>query len=485
MTLETSRALPTSRPAAQGLDAQGVLAFVEALEAGGFDPHSVAIARHGQVVAQGWWAPYRPDRVQLLYSLSKSFTATAVGFLVDEGRLRLDDLVFEHLAGQLPPGSVVDDRYGRLTVGQCLTMATGHLTDAWTGELDTACGVPADATGPDPVLAAVLASPPQREPGSVFAYNQVATYLAGSVVRAVSGTSLLAYLRPRLLDPLAMGEVLWHHTATGRELGFSGVHATTGAVLALAQLYLDEGRLQGSRLLSADWVRTARTPTGLPNHDEGAQRDWRLGYGCSFWTSRHGYRGDGAFGQFALVLPEHDVAVAVTGETTDMQGVLDLVWEHLVPACDRPGSGAADAELEARLATLSHPALASTGTISRGGTWRRSPSSQLPPAYGSLTWSSTGSGHDLLLDHDGTRVDIPVGDGSWAESTVALGDRVLPVAASGGWTADGRFRADLRIIETPHTVTVRTDHDGTVDLGWRVLPLMGPDPWHLTVRSHP
>jgi hypothetical protein len=59
------------------------------------------------------------------------------------------------------------------------------------------------------------------------------------------------------------------------------------------------------------------------------------------------------------------------------------------------------------------------------------------------------------------------------------------VAASGGWTADGRFRADLRIIETPHTVTVRTDQDGTVDLGWRVLPLMGPDPWHLTVRSHP
>ena len=83
--------LPRSTPSAQGIDAAGLLAFVDAAESGGLGLHSLMVARHGHVVAQGWWRPYAAERVHLAYSLSKTVTATAVGFLVQEGRLSLED----------------------------------------------------------------------------------------------------------------------------------------------------------------------------------------------------------------------------------------------------------------------------------------------------------------------------------------------------------------------------------------------------------
>ncbi|MGL5862553.1 MAG: serine hydrolase domain-containing protein, partial [Phycicoccus sp.] len=358
--------LPASAPSAQGVDARGILDLVDALGEGGHDPHSLSTARHGHVVARGWWAPYSAERAQLVYSLSKSFTATAVGLLVDEGRLSLDDRVFGLLAGDLPPGAVVSERYRRLTVGHCLTMATGHDTEAWTAPVVRASRTASD-DATDPVLGAILAAEPDHEPGTAWAYNQVATYLVASAVRAVTGAGVLDLLQERVLpaiDPDGAHRARWHRTATGRELGFSGLHVGTDALLGLAQAHLDHGRFARDRLMSAEWVAAATAPTGLPNREPGANPDWRQGYGCSFWSARHGYRGDGAYGQFMVVLPEHDAVLAVTSETAQMQVVLDLVWQHLLPALDRPGGTAgdttADTALAERMSALAVPALRST-----------------------------------------------------------------------------------------------------------------------------
>src|SRR5437868_14017252 len=93
----SSHDLPVTAPGEQGVDARGIAAFLDAVEADpGIDPHSIMLLRHGAVIAQGWWAPYTPDRVHLLYSLSKTFTATAFGFAVAEGLVSLDDAVVDH-----------------------------------------------------------------------------------------------------------------------------------------------------------------------------------------------------------------------------------------------------------------------------------------------------------------------------------------------------------------------------------------------------
>src|SRR5206468_3921887 len=102
------------------------------------------------------------------------------------------------------------------------------------------------ATRTDPVdlVRGFLLNPPPREPGSVFAYDQPATFTVGAIVARRSGQSLLDYLRPRLLDPLGIGEVGWQVDASGRELGYSGLHAPTEAVARLALLYAQHGRWQ-------------------------------------------------------------------------------------------------------------------------------------------------------------------------------------------------------------------------------------------------
>jgi CubicO group peptidase (beta-lactamase class C family) len=468
-----------------------VLALVDALEAAGHDPHSLVLARHGHVVARGWWAPYAPERVQLVYSLSKSFTASAVGLLVDDGRLSLDDRVFDLLpAAELPGGASVSDRYARLTVGHCLTMATGHDVDAWTDSVGGSAFV-ASEDGSDPVLGAILAAEPEHEPGSAWAYNQVATYLVAQVVRAVTGGGLLDLLRPRLLaalDPDSPDRVRWLATAAGRELGFSGLHVGTDAILALAQTYLDRGRWQGAQLLSEQWVGTATAPTGLPNREPDPNPDWRHGYGCSFWGATHGYRGDGAYGQYAIVLPEQDVALAITEETTDMQAVLDLVWEHLLPAVDRPGDPDADHELATRMSTLQVPTPGSTGPGPGRARWLRAPESELPESYAAvrLARAASPAGHaayDLVLEAHGHDALVRVGDGRWEESSLAVDGVTLPVAAAGGWDERGEFRAELRLVETPHRVLVHGRHDGSAHLGWHEVPLHGPDPLTLAVRA--
>jgi CubicO group peptidase (beta-lactamase class C family) len=479
--------LPTTTPSAHGFDARGVLALDDALEAQDHDPHSLLLARHGRVVAGGWWAPYSAEHVQLVYSLSKSFTATAVGLVVDEGRLSLDDPVLDLLpAGDLPPGVDVPERYRRLTLRHCLTMATGHDLDAWRVPMTTAAEQ-RSSDGSDPVLAAIVATPPEHEPGTAWAYNQVATYLAAGAVRGVTGSSVLSLLRERLLpliDPAGGSGAVWHRTATGRELGFSGIHVGTDAILGLAQLHLDRGRWDGSALLSPEWVATATTPTGLPNREPDANPDWRQGYGCSFWGARHGYRGDGAYGQFAIVLPEHDVALAITSETLDMQAVLDLVWEHLLPALDRTGDPQADAELTSRMQALRVAPLSSSTGGPQRGSWTRSDDSQLPPAYAAASVERGGAAaYEVVLDVHGTRATIDVGDGTWVGSTISVGGIELPVMSSGGWDDRGCFAGDLRLIDTPHTIRLRTRPDGTVHLGWREVPLHGPDPVALAVRG--
>ncbi|GAB3812548.1 hypothetical protein GCM10028820_05670 [Tessaracoccus terricola] len=211
--------------------------------------------------------------------------------------------------------------------------------------------------------------------------------------------------------------------------------------------------------------------------------DWSRGYGYSFWSQRHGYRGDGAFGQFAIVLPEHDVAVAITSEVSDMAEVLDLLWQHLIPAIDAAPDPDADVELASRLADLQHPPLA--GQERRTAlTLPRDPASQLPAAFSSATQEPGDDGHVLTFDHPDGGLVTRFGDGRQLDSNwpTKRGAEVA-VAASGGWR-DGVFIAELRLVETPHTMLVEFEpRAGAARLDWRQVSLTGADP--LATAAHP
>lgn len=462
--------MPRSSPAAEGIDARRLLALLDAFEAPGHGYHSIMVARHGKVIAEGWWAPYARDRVHLAYSLSKSFTSTVLGHLAGRGLIDLDAPVWSYLADL----TTIPEKWRRVTVRHCITMTVGHTQDAWSWRGD-AEPLPGAAESRDELLPRILERLPNGEPGEVWAYNQVGTYLVAQAIAAATGEPVTSHARRLLLDPFGGAAAKAQRTFQGHDLGFSGMHVTTPSILALAQTWLDGGVWDGERIVPTGYASLAPVPTpaSLGSDDVG---DWSCGYGHSFWGQSRGYRGDGAFGQFAVVLPEHDVAVAITSEVDAMQDVLDVLWRHLIPAVDGETDPKADAELARRLAALEHLPL--SGEERRAPvTLPRDASSGLPPAFSAASLEHTDEGHLLTLDHPARPLVTRIGDGEWLEShwPTPRGPEVA-IAANGAWR-DGVFVAELRLAETPHTVLVELDPStGTARLNWRLEPLTGPDP---------
>ena len=459
-TTTTTNRLLRSRPFDAGVPAAAVHAVLDDLDRRGLEMHSLMVVRHAHVVAEGWWSPYSADRVHLLYSLSKSFTSTAVGFAVAEGRFRLDDTVVDLLPAHLP--DQVDPAVAQLTVHHLLSMSTGHREDTLER---------ARTLNPRDLVAGFLRIPPDEPVGSRHAYNNPTTNALAVLVEEHTGQFLLDYLRPRLLDPLGIGPAHWDTDDRGRALGFTGLHLQTESIATFGQLLLQNGAWNGQQVLPEGWVALATRKHIDNDNDPAGMIDWRQGYGYQYWMARHGYRGDGAHGQFCVVVPDADLVVATTARVDDMQQVLDVLWEHLLPALDSTAPDDADAEasLTERLATLELPAVTPThdgpAEPVRFVVEGDAPEQPLP-AGTELTMAPEGGGYLLTIALPRTTVAVPCGRDHWAATEV----RGLPVVARGGWTGPHTFEADLVLIETPHRIRLR-GKGSRLQAAWNAPPL--------------
>jgi CubicO group peptidase (beta-lactamase class C family) len=459
--------LPRSTPSAQGIAPAGIAAFLDAMNAAAdIELHSLMVIRHSHVVAEGWWAPYGPDRVHLLYSLSKSFTSTAAGFAVAEGLLDLDAPVISYFPEF--DADIPDPRSRSIRVRHVAAMASGHLAET----LDRA--VQLDPREP---VRGFLLIPPDREPGTIFAYNQPCTYSLAAIIQRVTGQTLTEYLRPRLFEPLGIESYGWLQHPPGRDLGFSGLHATTDAIAKLGVLYLQRGIWNGQRLLSEEWVAEAtRRHVANPNEPNP---DWQQGYGFQFWMARHGYRGDGAYGQFCVILPEQDTVIASTAETLNMQGILDALWAHVLPAISAAAAGdtAADEELAARLALAELQSVSAEPDPPDADAWDGRRFSAPGDRGAELAWLSAvgferSDGWVLRLIEDNAEISCPLGSDGWRVSTgEQTGDEVT-VATSGGWVGPDLFRAEVIFLETPHRLQIECPRGSdSFTATWRTTPL--------------
>ncbi len=343
--------LPRSTPEAEGVSSTGILNFLDAAARAKYELHSLMLLRHGRVVAEGWWTPYGPEYNHTLYSLSKSFTSTAVGLAVAEGRLTVNDKVTKFFPDELP--ATISENLAALSVRDLLTMSVGNTKEPTH-----------DMVKEENWVKAFLAAPIGHTPGSTFMYNSAATYMCSAIVQKLTGRTILDYLTPRLFAPLDIAGMTWETCPRGINTGGWGLSVPTEALAKFGQLYLQKGVWRGRRLLPASWIDEATTfkiqqPAPAKPKRPNDQNDWLQGYGYQFWRCRHhAFRGDGAFGQYMIVMPEQDAVLAITSEVGNMQGVLDLVWGHLLPAL-QPQAQAADtttrARLQQALATLALP----------------------------------------------------------------------------------------------------------------------------------
>ncbi|MEI7729065.1 MAG: serine hydrolase [Verrucomicrobiota bacterium] len=465
--------LPRSSPEAQGVSSPGVLAFLAALAKSKHEFHSFMMVRHGQVVAEGWWTPYQPDLTHTLYSMSKSFTSTSVGLAVAEGRLKVSDRVVSFFPEELP--ATVSDHLAALRVKDLLTMSVGHAKDptrTLTEEVNW--------------VKAFLALPIANPPGSVFLYNSLATYMQSAIVQKVTGQPILEYLKPRLFEPLGIEGVTWEMCPRGINTGGWGLNIQTEGLAKFGQLHLQQGVWQGRQILPAQWVEEATTfkiqqPVIANPSRPKEQNDWQQGYCYQFWRCQHNaFRGDGAYGQFTIVMPEQDAVIAITSESPNMQGELDLVWEHLLPAMKNqalPPDPASATQLRQTLASLvlqpphGQPVPPIASDIS-GKTFQIEPN-DLPAR--SVTFNFQLGACRFTLQNDQGDYSIVCGLENWVQGETDMpgtppkliatghlkGKTKYKVAAAGAWKDANTFVMIWRYNETPHhdQVTCRFEGD--------------------------
>ncbi len=442
--------LERSTPESQGIASDAILQLVEALEKQPNELHSFMLLRHGSIVAEGWWSPYQRGYPHLLFSLSKSFTATAVGLAVNEGYFAIDDPVLAFFPDEQP--AEVSDFLAALRVRHLLSMSTGHAVDTWASIKNQPN---------NDWIRTFFEVPIAYEPGTHFLYNTGATYLLSALVQKTTGMKVLDYLQPRLFEPLGIDNPTWAESPQGINLGGVGLSLKTEDIARFGQLYLQKGMWQGNRILPDAWVEAA-TAFQIANGDTASDSDWAQGYGYQFWRCRHdAYRGDGAFGQYCVVMPEQNAVLAITGglDVFDMQEPLNRVWEILLPAMHAaplPDDIPAQQKLSDKLSYLA-----------------------LSPQQGAFTMpiASQVSGQIYAVDANHLDIEtialnfneadcrvsikttmgeetIPCGYGGWQHGYTSLFNGqwlsgATPVIASGAWTAETQFTMLIRLYETP------------------------------------
>ena len=470
--------LQRSTPEAEGISSEGINNFIDAVSKSKHELHSFMILRHGKVVSEGWWNPYRNDLKHTLYSTSKSFTASAIGFAVSEGKLTVNDKVISFFPDDLPV--IISPNLAALKVKDLLSMSVGHEKEPST----------IVATS-DNWVKDFLNTPIKYQPGTKFLYNSPATYMLSAIVQKVTGQKVIDYLKPRLFDPLGINGMDWEIDPKGINTGGWGLRLKTEDMAKFGQLFLQKGKWNGKQILPASWVEEASTMKIMqdPNATQARKdsSDWLQGYCYQMWRCRNNaFRADGANGQFIIVLPEKDAVIAITAEAPDMQGEINLIWKYLLPAFQDkklPSNSKLSVSLKEKASSLALPIAAKNAHSTME-------SSISGKNYRMITGEKSFQGANvefkndvciLSLKTDSITHKIPFGFGRWELSETTkfgpylvarakanrVGLPIFKVAGSYEWKDEKTLEMTLRYIESPHTETITCTFENdkvTVDI---------------------
>ncbi|MDD7740070.1 MAG: serine hydrolase [Fusicatenibacter sp.] len=308
-------------PESVGIASSGIINFIDDVRKKGIEQHSLMIIRHGKCCAKGWWKPYGPEYLHPLYSFSKTFTATAIGFAEQEGLLSLDEKLVDLFPDKLP--EEVSENLREVTLHDLLIMGCGHETEI-------------DGLSPD-WIREFLAHPFLHKPGTFYKYNTAGTNMLAAVLKRKTGQDVTEFLRPRLLDPLGIDTLYCYHLPDedSTELGGGGMKLTTENMARFTYFLLHKGNWEGRQLLNKDWFDRACTKQiETANDSEGHTDEWANGYGYQCWMCSlpESFRADGAYGQFGFVYPTLDMIVVMTSATDRTQALIDSMMDYLIPA---------------------------------------------------------------------------------------------------------------------------------------------------------
>ena len=310
--------------------------------------HSVMILKDGKVVSETFLHDTDANAPHYLFSVSKTFTAAAVGMCVRDGLLSVDDKVIGFFPEDAP--AQPSENLQKMTVRDLLTMSCGHDTDPtfkfYPVEMmrESIKGPVVHEKGDSTWVQRFLALPVEHEPGTFYCYNSMSTYMLSAIVQKLTGEELLDFLTPRLFEPLNIDTPVWEESPEGINTGGWGLYLKTEDLAKFGQLLLQEGKWYGKQIIPADWVKEMgrkQMYSQIPgirkeeNEIRGILPDnseCLHGYGYQTWRNRlTGYRADGALGQYILIIPDKDAVAVITSLSFDTNKVLRDFWETIYP----------------------------------------------------------------------------------------------------------------------------------------------------------
>ena len=320
------QAFPRSTPEEQGLSSEYIAAFVQALmDEKDVHMHQLMILRHGHVIYESGFSPYPAKVWHVSYSMCKSMTGMAIGLLIDDGILRLEDRLIDIL--EINKVSMAFLRYRDVTIRHLLTMTTGSTFN----EIGAITG--------DNWIKGYLEGNVKFEPGSQFDYNSMNSFMLSAIVTKLTGRTLFDFLDDRLFAPLGIKQIFWEASPKGITKGGWGMFITQEDAAKLGQLYLQKGVWNGRRILSEKWVEEATKAqiiTGKPDNPL---------YGFHLWMEERpgSYIFNGMLGQNVYVYPDMDMLIVTNAGNPEMfstGGMTEVIRKYTEAGLLKPTEGA-------------------------------------------------------------------------------------------------------------------------------------------------
>ena len=289
--------LSYASPESQGVPSDAIVSFMEELDRDGLNMHSFMLIKNGKTLADCYWPFFSADKKHRMYSVSKSFTSAAIGRMIDEGRISLDDKVADFFPEYLPADP--HPYILQATVRHLLMMSTFNLSTA---------------SGDDDWTRAFFQDSREKiEPGSRFSYDTSATNVLCAIIEKLNGKPILEYMRP-VFDEIGISKDIWCiKSPDGRSWTGSGIMCTTSDFARFALLCMNKGKWNGKQLISREYMEAA-TSAQIDNGTRNGP-ELQFGYGYQFWCLRDGgFACNGMGSQLALCLPSKNLVLITTAD---------------------------------------------------------------------------------------------------------------------------------------------------------------------------
>ncbi len=315
--------LEHTTPESVGIKSEKIRLFVEEINKRKLNLHSFTIVRHNKIAAQCFFKPYSAEYPHILFSVSKSYTSTAVGIAISKGLLTVDDKVCDFF----PEYNITKHKYNsQLTVRHLLTMHSGKHISFFTPRAN------------HDWIQDYFDAPFDTKPGERFEYVSENTFMCSAIVSKVTGMSCLDFLYENLFAPLGIEKPFWEHDGKNNNAGGWGLYLKSTDIAKSFLPYLNGGKwLDGTQLIPEFWTREATRKQEDSVHD-GFYHDGKCdninGYGYQFWINpdKKSFRAEGLYGQRCMMFPEKDALIVLnSGQSKDYE-IMDVFWKYFPSA---------------------------------------------------------------------------------------------------------------------------------------------------------